>query len=337
MSNLLRPFVSIIMPIKNEERYIERSLGAVLAQDYPVDLLEVLIVDGNSSDHTRDLVSKLATTSKFPISMLDNPTGIVPKALNIGLCHAKGDIIIRVDGHCEIQKDYAQTCVDQLLRKNVDCVGGSIETIGETYMAKTIAIAMSTSLGVGNVAFRVMKGKTQLTDSVPFPAYPKKIFEKIGNFDEDMLCNEDDEFNYRLLKNNGCILLVNNLQTRYFSRGSLRSLWKQYFRYGLWKVRILQKHPGQMRIRQFVPSLFVMAIIASVILSFLSPNGWRILPILFGIYLLAILVSSLKSNHLKRLSYLLTLPIVFLVLHTSYGIGFLTGFFKFRSYFRKIV
>lgn len=333
MPNSLRPFVSIIMPIKNEERYIERSLGAVLAQNYPADSLEVLIADGNSLDHTRKLVSGLALTSKFPISILDNPTGIVPKALNIALRHAKGDIIIRVDGHCEIQKDYVQICVDQLLDQGVECVGGAINTVGETFMAKAIALAMSTTFGVGNVAFRVNKGATQLTDSVPFPAYPKRIFEQIGNFDEEMVCNEDDEFSYRLLKNNGSILLVNDLQTQYFSRGSLKSLWKQYFRYGLWKVRVMQKHPGQMRIRQFIPSLFVLALITSIVMALLIPWGWVILTILFSVYSMAVLLSSLKSIQKNSLRYLPIFPIVFLVLHISYGTGFLYGLFRFMHLF----
>lgn len=327
------PFVSIIMPIKNEERFIERSLGAVLAQDYPSDLLEVLIADGNSSDHTRELISSLALKSKFMITILNNPTGIVPKALNIGLSHAKGDVIIRVDGHCQIQKDYVQICVDQLLQREVDCVGGAIETVGETFMSSAIAKAMSTSLGVGNVAFRVNKGVTQLTDSVPFPAYPKRIFELIGNFDEEMLCNEDDEFNYRLLKNNGRILLINGIRTIYFSRGTLQSLWKQYFRYGLWKVRIMQKHPKQMRIRQFVPSLFVGAILSLAILSFLIPRGWIFLTAFLMLYFVAVLLASLKSMHKNEWKYLSALPLVFLVLHMSYGMGFIYGLGKFRQCF----
>lgn len=333
MPNSLHPFVSIIMPIKNEERYIERSLRSVLAQNYPADSLEVLVVDGNSSDRTRELISYLVFMSKFPVSLLDNPTGIVPKALNIGLHHAKGDVIIRVDGHCEIQHNYVQICVDQLLDQCVECVGGAISTIGETFMAKSIALTMSTSFGVGNVAFRLNKGTTQLTDSVPFPAYPRRIFEQLGGFDEEMLCNEDDEFNYRILKNNGRILLINDLQTRYFSRGSLKSLWKQYFRYGLWKVRVMQKHPSQMRIRQFIPSIFVLTLIISAVFALVISWGWVIFAILIGIYFVAVLIASFKSVHDNNLRYLLMLPIVFLVLHISYGTGFLFGLFRFMRYF----
>lgn len=335
MDNSKLPNISIIMPIKNEERYIERSLGAVINQNYPSDRLEVIVVDGNSSDNTRELISKLARTSQFSVSIVENPTGIVPKALNIGLRLAKGDIIIRVDGHCEIQNDYVQICIDQLHKQNVDCVGGTIETVGETVMAKAIALAMSTYLGVGNVAFRINEGSTQLTDSVPFPAYPKEVFEEIGLFDEDMLCNEDDEFNYRLLKNNGRILLVNDLRTRYFSRSSLKSLWKQYFRYGQWKVRILQKHPNQMRLRQFIPTGFMIVLLTAMILGLFLPHGWFILVSILGAYSLALIVASLFYARRKGLKTAQLLPIVFFVLHASYGIGFVYGLLKFLKYFFK--
>lgn len=327
------PFVSIIMPIKNEEKYIERSLGAVLAQDYPADRMEVLIADGNSSDRTREMITRMTSSAEFPITILENPTGIVPKALNMCLRHAKGDVIIRVDGHCEIQKNYVSTCVDQLLSSGVECVGGSIVTIGDTLMAEMIALAMSTAFGVGNVAFRVDTRTSQLTDSVPFPAYPKRIFDEIGYFDEEMLCNEDDEFNYRILKKKGQILLVHELRTRYFGRGSLSSLWRQYFRYGFWKVRVMQKHPGQMKLRHFIPSLFVMAIAASAIFAWLVPWGWVVLASLLGVYLLAVMVASIRST--QNSTQRLLLPVVFMVIHVGYGTGFLSGLARFWNRWGK--
>jgi glycosyltransferase involved in cell wall biosynthesis len=333
MPDEIFPMVSIIMPIKNEARYIERSLGAVLGQDYPAGLIEVLIVDGNSSDCTRELISDLVNCSKFPVAIFDNPSGIVPKALNIGLRHAKGEIVIRVDGHCEIQKDYVQICVNTLLNQDVDCVGGTTVTVGETFMAEAIALSMSTPFGVGNVAFRVSNGTTKLTDSVPFPAYWKMIFERLGYYDEEMLCNEDDEFNYRLLKNQGRILMANDLKTLYYSRGSLTSLWRQYFRYGLWKIRVMQKHPKQMRLRQFIPALFVLGVVTTVIWAFLFPMGWATLAAYFGTYFLAVLISSIRVANIQGWKYFPLLPAIFLILHLSYGVGFIFGLFKFRYYF----
>ncbi len=333
MPNSLLPFVSVIMPIKNEERYIERSLGAVLAQNYPSGCLEVVIVDGNSSDRTRKLISQLTLTSKFPVSILDNPSGIVPKALNIGLRQAKGNIIIRVDGHCEVPPNYVITCVNSLNNEKVDCVGGTINTIGETYIAKAIAICMGSKFGVGNVDFRVGSTKSQFVDSVPFPAYRQEIFTLIGSFDEEMLCDEDDEFNYRLLHNNGHILLLPNLRTRYYSRGSLISLWKQYYRYGLWKVRILQKYPKQMRLRQFIPTIFVVSLISAVGFSMFTSIGWVILCFLLGVYLLFLLIASIQASMIHEKKYFPLLPIIFAELHVSYGLGLINGLIKFWSLF----
>lgn len=332
-SNVL-PFVTIIMPIKNEERYIERSFGAVLNQDYPPDYLEVLIVDGCSTDRTREIIANLSINSKFSISVLDNPSGIVPKALNIGLDNAKGEIVIRVDGHCEIQGDYVRVCVNQLITQNVECVGGAINTVGDTYTAKTIALAMSTSFGVGNVGFRVSVGSTQLTDTVPFPAYPKRVFEQLGKFDEELLCNEDDEFNYRLLKSNGRILLVNDLKTIYYSRNSLNSLWKQYFRYGLWKVRVMQKHLGQMSIRQIIPAGFVLGLIASTGLALFLPWGMIPLAGVLALYIFANLSASLLTVFPQGWKHFPLLPITFSILHISYGLGFLIGLVKFWNRWR---
>jgi glycosyltransferase involved in cell wall biosynthesis len=333
MSNSLHPFVSVIMPIRNEERYIERSLGAVLAQVYPSGCLEVVIVDGNSSDRTRELISNLALTAKFPVSILDNPTGIVPKALNIGLRHAKGEIVIRVDGHCEVPTNYVTTCVKSLNNRNVDCVGGTIITIGETYIAEVIAICMSSIFGVGNVDFRVGSKNSRFVDSVPFPAYRKEIFNVIGTFDEEMLCDEDDEFNYRLLNNKGHILLLPNLRTRYYSRGSLFSLWKQYYKYGFWKVRVLQKYPKQIHVRQFIPLLFVISLLLSTLIMSLTIWGkWVFFLIVFS-YLCANLIASMVTCHEKGWKHLALLPFTYAILHISYGFGMLVGLFHFWNHF----
>ena len=323
------PFVSIIMPIKNEGRYIKRSLEAVLDQDYLPEKFEILIADGNSTDETRAIIAEMIPDAKVPIYLLDNPSWFVPQALNLCLEQARGDVIIRVDGHCVIQKDYVSTCVFCLDNQAIDCVGGSIKTIGETYLAEVIALAMGSPFGVGGVAFRVGSKGSKFVDSVPFPAYRKDIFDQIGLFDEDMRCNEDDEFNYRLLENGGKILLVDKLQTRYYSRGSFSSLWRQYFRYGLWKVRILQKYPKQMRPRQFIPLLFILALLLSLLLMVIFPWGWISMPVLLGLYLSAnLMASSIIANRVGW-RYFWSLPLVFATLHLSYGTGVFVGLFKF--------
>ncbi len=197
-----QPPVTMIMPIRNEGAYITRSLSSVLAQDYPAGLLEVLVVHGMSSDSTRHIVRLTTETSRFATRLLDNLNLIVSTALNIGLTQAKGEVIVLVGGHCGISPD----CVKLLEHNGVDCVGGAIETVGETTTARTIAVAMSSPFGVGAVSFRMVQEKDRLVDTVAFGAYTGSVFDRVGQFDEELVRNQDDEFNYRLRKHGGRIL-----------------------------------------------------------------------------------------------------------------------------------
>jgi len=323
-----KSFVSIIMPVRNEEAYITRSLGAVLSQDYPKDLIEVYVVDGMSVDQTRRIVTGFQ--SDHPnVKLLDNPGKIVSKGLNIALNYAKGEIIIRVDGHCEIAPDYVSKCVKYINQDQVDCVGGPIATVGETHLAKAIATAMSSRFGVGNSAFRTIKDKSMLVDTVPFPAYKREAIEKTGRFDEELVRNQDDEYNYRLRKLNGKILLSPDIRSKYYSRSTLLSLWRQYFQYGYWKVRVLQKHPRQMSLRQFIPPVFVSALITLTLIAIAIPKGWVLLALVLGIYGFVNLIVSASLASKCGWQYFPVLPIIYGLLHLSYGSGFLAGLLKF--------
>ena len=165
------PFISIILPIRNEEGTIHQALAAILAQNYPQDQLEILVADGMSTDRTREIVQEYQADHPN-ITLVDNPGKIVPTGMNAALRVAKGEIIIRVDGHCIIAPDYVRNCVNHLLKDGVDGVGGPMESIGETPLSETIAVAMSSQFGVGNSAFRTLIGQTMLADTVPFPPTP---------------------------------------------------------------------------------------------------------------------------------------------------------------------
>ncbi|MEM8931145.1 MAG: glycosyltransferase family 2 protein, partial [Acidobacteriota bacterium] len=264
------PHVTVIMPVRDEGAYIDRSLGAVLAQRYGFDRMEILIVDGRSRDDTRERARSLA--ARHPdavVEILDNPGRTAPCALNIGLEAARGEIVVRVDGHCEIGPDYVAQGVRHLVGDGVepvDGVGGPLETIGETPTARAIAAAMSSRFGVGGSAFRTAGAEIddRLVDTVAFPAYRREIFDQIGLFDQELVRNQDDELNYRLRKNGGRLRLTADMPARYYSRGNFAKLWSQYRQYGFWKVRVLQKHPRQTSLRQFVPAAFVGALAATV-------------------------------------------------------------------------
>ena len=318
------------MPVRNEAAYIGRGLGAVLAQDYPKGHMEVIVIDGCSTDGTQQIVDQLA--EQFPhLHVIENPWRIVPTALNLAIIRAQGEIIIRVDGHCEIPLDYVRRCVEHLQRDNVDGVGGSVETIGEGWMARSISVAMSTPFGVGGSAFRTLKGRTLLVDTIPFPAYTRSAMLRAGPYDEEMVRNQDDEYNYRLRKLGCRLLLAADVQSRYYSRSSLPSLWRQYYQYGYWKVRVLQKHPLQMRIRQFFPPAFVASLIMSATLAFLIPSAWPLFASVVGVYLFANLASSIWTAARRGWRYLPVLPVVFGTLHLAYGSGFLMGLVRFAN------
>jgi glycosyltransferase involved in cell wall biosynthesis len=322
------PFVSMILPIRNESAFIARSIKAVLAQDYPRDRYEVVVADGMSTDDTRQIV-ELFQSKQPNLRLIDNPGRIVPTGLNAAIAQARGQIIARVDGHCEIAPDYLRNCVTHLLNDGVDGVGGPLETIGETFTARVIAAAMSSTFGVGNSAFRTVNDSTQLTDTVAFPAYTRAIVEAAGSFDEELVRNQDDEYNYRLRKLGARILLAADVRSKYYSRGSLRSLWRQYFQYGYWKVRVMQKHPRQMRARQFVPFFFVVSLLLCLLLlPFFGPS---LLLVVIGSYFIANLLASILVASRKGKRLFVLLPTAFAILHLSFGLGFLIGLVKFRS------
>jgi succinoglycan biosynthesis protein ExoA len=323
------PFISLILPIRNESTHVERSLRSILEQDHPSNEMEILFVDGMSTDNTRDIIIHIAAKHpQISIQCLDNPGKIVPTGMNIGLRKAKGDIIIRVDGHCFIAQDYVRKCVEHIQRDGVDGVGGPMESIGETYIAKAIAVGMSSSFGVGNSAFRTKAGKNLLVDTVPFPAYTREIIERAGFYDEELVRNQDDEYNYRIRELGGKLLLAEDVHSAYFSRTSLLGLWRQYFQYGYWKVRVLQKHPLQMSLRQFVPPVLVFTLLGSFILS-LSSSLRPFSIVVPSVYLAANIFVAMWTASKRGWKYLGLLPFIFAILHLSYGAGFLVGLVKF--------
>jgi len=321
-------FISIILPIRNEANFIINSIESILAQDYPQDKIEILIADGMSTDKTLEII-RTYQQNHSNIFLINNPGKIVPTGMNLALRLAKGGIIIRVDGHCIIAPDYICKCVDHLSKNRIDGVGGPMETIGETQLSATIALAMSSPFGVGNSAFRTTTGKTMLVDTIPFPAYTRTIIEMAGLYDEELVRNQDDEYNYRIRELGGKLLLADNVKSKYYSRGSLNKLWKQYFQYGYWKVRILQKHPRQMSLRQFIPPAFVASLLLSWIFALFIPVFWIIFASIVGIYLLANLLASFLTAFQKGWQHLFLLLVVFAILHLSYGLGFLAGLVKF--------
>jgi len=330
------PFVSVLMPVRNEGSFIRRSIGAVLAQDYPHDRMEVIIADGLSNDGTRNLIEALRLQNPN-VRLIDNPGKIVSTGLNAALRVANGEIIIRVDGHCEIAVDYVRRCVSHLAKADIEAVGGPLETLGETYTAEAIAAAMSSTFGVGGSAFRIGAKDARFVDTVAFPGYRRDTIQRAGPYDEELVRNQDDEYNYRVRKLGGQILLSPDIQSRYYSRSSFFKLWKQYFQYGYWKVRVMQKHPRQMQPRQFVPALFILALVVLLITGPIGPF-WFVNQLVFGTALLAYVVlsfaASVSAARKTGWRLLPLLPIAFTIIHFAYGSGFLVGLARFWNRWR---
>lgn len=326
-------FVSVIMPVHNEGNFILRSLGALLEQDYPKDRMEIILADGMSTDNTRQLAEQIASASTIPVKFVDNVKKIAPSGLNLALRAAKGEIIVRVDGHTIVESDYVSECVDALLRTGAANAGGKMNAVSEGSAGQAIAIATSSRFGIGNARFHY-SDQEEYVDTVYLGAWPKSIFDRYGLFNEELVRNQDDEFNYRLRAGGEKILLSPRIKSIYFNRSSFMSLWRQYFQYGYWKVRVLQMHPRQMSMRQFVPLIFVASLTVTAILSLLIPFGWLAFAGVVLSYVIANFAATLIAVK-KKIALLPLVSLSFAILHLSYGFGFLLGIFSFVGHWFK--
>jgi glycosyltransferase involved in cell wall biosynthesis len=321
------PLVTVILPVRNEGPFIERSLGAVLAQDWNPALLEVIVADGMSTDDTRPIVRRCAEGApQIALSIVDNPAGIVPTAMNAGIAAARGEVIVRVDGHTIVDRDYVRRCVEALRRSGAENAGGRMTAVGETPFARAVAAATSSPFGVGGARFHY-SDREEWVDTVYMGAWPRKVLVDLGGFDPEMVRDQDDELNYRLRARGGRIFLSPDIRSRYFNRPTLRSLARQYFQYGFWKVRVLQKHPRQMRPRQFAPPALVAGLGLLGAASFWRPARLA-LAAFAGTYAVANLAASAGAAR-KSGARAALLPAAFGTLHFSYGLGFLFGLARF--------
>lgn len=317
-----QPFVSVLVPVRNEERYIERCLYSIARQDYPRDLFEIIVIDGLSSDRTTQIVMRFAHESTLDVRLLTNERMLPAAAMNVGLHAARGDVIVRLDGHAAAAPDFLSASVRALQRSRADCVGGVIESEGDTYAGSAIALAMSSRFGVGGAAFRV--GGEGEADTVAFGAYRRDVFDRIGGFAEDIPGGEDDELNYRLLDYGGTILLDPTIRATYTVRGGLPGLWRQYFSYGRAKPEVLARHPAQVQARQLVPAIFVVTLAGALARALRGdPAPLRKFGGSYAAANAGASVLTAASRHGWR--YLPLLPAAFACLHVAYGSGFLAG------------
>lgn len=348
----LTPEVTIVIPTRNEEKYIEKCLRSVFKQQSPDGGFEVIIADGASTDKTRALVEAFAQQDPR-VRLIDNPRQIVSSGLNAAIRAAAGSIIVRMDAHTEYAPDYVRSCVEVLRKTGADNVGGPARTRASGYMASAIAAAYHSPFAVGGARFHDPTFEGYL-DTVTYGCWYRSNFDRFGFFDEELVRNQDDEHNLRITRGGGKIYQSPKIQSWYSPRSSLSSLFKQYMQYGYWKVRVIQKHRIPASIRHLVPGTFVLSLLGLSALSLLLGLGYLLLRLanvgagkglevvflgfagvsaalvlLMSVYFLAALAGSFLTAARSGWRLLPPLPVVFFCYHFSYGLGFLLGFLDF--------
>lgn len=335
------PMVSVIAPCHNEARFIENTLNSILQGDYPADRMELLVVDGMSTDGTREIVQKMAGQNSR-IKLLDNPAQIQAAGMNIGIKAACGEYIIRIDCHSIFAPDYVRKCIEVAQRTGAENVGGYIKTLpgDDRRIANAIAQATSSKFGVGNSAFRQGSGPEHEVDAVPFGTYRKEVFDRIGLFDERLSRNQDIELNSRIRKGEGRIVISPEIKLNYYNRATYRGLWQQSFNNGLWNPYTIWLVGGGLSLRHFVPLFFVLGLITFAVGAlFWWPVKWLLLGYVL-LYLSVAVVSSIKNTYRTKSNAVLVLW-AYIVLHAAYGLGSLWSIvtipFKFPNRHTKVV
>jgi succinoglycan biosynthesis protein ExoA len=319
--------VSVIVPCHNERGHIHTSLRSILAQDLAPEELEIIVADGMSDDGTREILRQLAAKNPH-LRVIDNPGRIVSTGLNAAIAVARGAVIVRMDAHTEYAADYVRQCLTVLRETGADNVGGPARTKSRGYLQSAICAAYHSPFAVGGARFHQVAYEGYV-DTVPYGCWPRKVFDQIGLFDEELIRNQDDELNFRLTRMGGKIWQAPRIQSWYRPRSSLCSLFRQYLQYGYWKVRVIQKHRRLASVRHLVPASFVLAMVVLPLISLWWPLAvWAWLG-LVGIYGLGTMAVSLLIAARQDWRLLPLLPLVFACYHGSYGVGFLCGVWDF--------
>lgn len=327
------PLATVVIPVRDEAGSIADCLRAVQAQDYPADRLEVFVVDGGSRDGSREIVQRV-TGDDSRFRCLENPGGLVPAALNLGLRAARGEVFLRIDAHTIVAPDYVRRCVERLRESGAENVGGPMSPAGATALGSSIAAAMHCRFGVGPARFRYAR-EVEEVDTVYLGAFPRALFERVGGFSDAMVRNQDYEMNYRIRRAGGRILVDPAIRSTYLVRPDLPSLGRQFGSYGYWKAQMLRRHPRSLRPRQLAAPALVAALFVAALVSLAALAGgggpgqpeltrW-LFPAVVALYVLTSLGVTCAVAARRGLRAALPLPAVFATMHLAWGGGFWLG------------
>lgn len=329
------PFISVILPVRNEERFITACVASIFAQDYPQEQMEVIFVDGCSEDRTVELLHEMQKAHP-QIVVLHNPNRTVPYAMNIGIEKSRGEVIVRLDAHAEYPPDYIRLSVETLLTRECDNAGGVFETRGRGFMGEAIAEMLKTPLGVGNATYRLTQ-EDGYVDTVPFGCFRRELFERIGGFDERMTRNQDNELNFRIRKNGGKIYLNHNIRVLYYCRDTMRGIMKMGYMNGKWNVITMTLVPGSMGVRHFVPLAFVLSTIVLLLLTLATRSllFGGLLALEWGAYLLLDVFYAYTIAKEKGWRFLPVEIVLYPAFHFTYGFGSLCGIAALPGFLRR--
>lgn len=322
--------ISIIVCCYNENDYIDRCLDSLLSQKNIPGPFEILVIDGMSNDGTREKIVE-KKSKHLNIRVFDNPAKVKPPAINIGFRNARGKYIAICDAHTIYTETYLSNCVDLLnVYPDVNCVGGPIISIGDTSFGKANAIAMSSRIGVGNAKHR-FPDYEGYAEMACFPLFRRNVLETVGLYDEFFVINHDDEYCFRLRKAGGKVYISHKAKCYYFVRKNPKSLFKQYFAYGLWQIAFLKKHREPISLRQLVPATFFSIVILMILISFFTQQILiaLILPL---VYVAVLSLSAVPIIFKHGLKVAIQFPLAIFILHFAYATGFVSGLIKFRKY-----
>jgi len=320
-----RPFVSVIIPVRNEEMHLASCLRSLLDQTYPPNAFEVIVIDGRSSDRSREIVEDFV--QKFVnVRCLDNPKAIVPAGMNIGIKAASGDIIIRADGHNVYPNDYIKNSVEYLVRTGADNVGGPIITVPseQSLPARLVAAILSNPFGVGDSRFRTTTAEG-FVDTVPFGAFRREVFDRVGLFNEKLVRNQDNELNARIRKAGGKVYQTPLLTTKYYPSASFSQLLGQTLRNSQWHVFSVEENIHSMSMRHFVPAAFVLSLFILLCVSIVWGPAKLLLAGVLALYLIVGFYFAFRKSWPHRWLVCSVLPLACLCFHVVYGVGTLIG------------
>ena len=327
MSASVSPLVSIILPCRNEVGYIEECLKSILAQEPPDGGFEVIVSDGVSNDGTREFLERFCAENP-KVRLLNNPGRIVSTGLNAALREARGEVIVRMDAHTVYASDYIRQCLAVLRETCADNVGGPMCTTATTYKERAIRAVFHSPFAVGGARSHDPHHEGYV-DTVIYGCWKKAIFERVGGFDEELVRNQDDEHNLRIVRNGGKIYQSPRIRSWYHVRDSFEAVLRQYMQYGYWKVLVIRNHRLPASIRHLVPAAFVGTLGLMLVAGLFWLPALAVAVVLAGGYLAAVLIASLFTAGRTEWKLLPAIPLAFGCFHLGYGYGFLRGVIDF--------